>query len=108
MDSGGAFFGVSVARFIGGSRRKRGPGIDQLCRPAGARATPCRYPLPPTCAPNPVLAQVTAKKGRLGPAATPCRPFFSVTCAKTGFGAQVGGRGKRRGVAAPPGGSGRR
>ena len=36
-----------------------------------------RYPLSPTCAPNPVLAQVTAKKGRLGPAATPCRPLLA-------------------------------
>ena len=64
---------------------RRGPALP----PA---ATPCRYPLPPTCAPNPVLAQVAAKKGRQGVAAGPSRPFFAVTCAKTGFGAQVGGK----------------
>ena len=37
MDSGGAFLGVSVARIRGGFRRKKGPEIDQLRRPAGAR-----------------------------------------------------------------------
>ena len=59
MDSGGAFLGVSVARFRGGFRRKKGPGIDQLRRPAGARATSCRYP---PAAPLP-------------PVATRCRPL---------------------------------
>ena len=37
MDPGGAFPDVSVARFTGGHRRRRGPEIDQLRRPAGAR-----------------------------------------------------------------------
>ena len=36
VNSGGAFSGVSVARFSGGSWLKRGPKIDQLRRPAGA------------------------------------------------------------------------
>ena len=37
LDSSGAFSGVSVARFRGGFWRKRGPEIDHLRRPAGAR-----------------------------------------------------------------------
>ena len=37
LDSGGAFAGVSVARFREGFRRKRGPETDHLRRPEGAR-----------------------------------------------------------------------
>ena len=37
LDSGGAYSDVSVARFRGGFRRKRGPKIDRLRRPAGVR-----------------------------------------------------------------------
>ena len=36
-DSGGAFSDVSIARFTGGVRRKRGPEIGNLRRPTGAR-----------------------------------------------------------------------
>ena len=37
LDSGGAFSDVSVACLLAGFRRKRGPEIDRLRRPAGGR-----------------------------------------------------------------------
>ena len=45
--------------------------------PLPPAATPCRYPLTPTCSPNPVLAQVTANKGRQSPYTL--RPGFGAT-----------------------------
>ena len=49
-----------VARISGAARLWR---KSRLPPPA----TPRRHPLAPTCAPNPVLVQVTANKGRQGP-----------------------------------------
>ena len=89
LDSGGAFPDVSVARFRGGPRRKRGPKIDQVRRPAwrflwreiwkdlvscSPQATPGRRPLAASGYPLPPTLRVSFLRPF---AATPCRPLLS-------------------------------